>query len=102
MLLLLGSGPAWAFAPRGALTPILIIISLRLRLFTAVNFVARIDYLILEHGRLLLDRGSVVHGIWQRRASLFDDLGLLQIGLTAANLLVARTNPLSHFSLLQG
>ena len=59
MLLLLGSGLAWAFAPMRALTLILKIISLRLRLFT-VNFVARIDDLILEHGHLLFDRGVAI------------------------------------------
>ena len=59
MLLLLGSGLAWAFAPMRALTLILKIISLRLRLFT-VNFVARIDDLILEHGYLLFDRGVAI------------------------------------------
>ena len=59
MLLLLGSGLAWAFAPMRALTLILKIISLRLRLFT-VNFVARIDDLILEHGHLLFDRGAAI------------------------------------------
>ena len=61
MLLLLGSGLAWAFAPMRALTLILKSISLRLRLrlFT-VNFVARIDDLILEHGHLLFDRGAAI------------------------------------------
>ena len=100
MLLLLGSGLAWAFAPIGELTLILITISLRLRLFT-VNFVARVDDLILEHGDLLLNRRAISHILWQRRTPLFDAVyALLQVGLMAAKLLVARNTPLRHYFFL--
>ena len=100
MLLLLGSGLAWAFAPFGELTLIRITISLRLRIFT-VNFVARVDDLILEHGHLLLDRRAISHILGQRRTPLFDDVDAkLQVGLMAANLLVARTTPLRHYFFL--
>ena len=102
MLLLLGSGLAWAFVPIRALTLIFITISLRLRLST-INFVARIDDLILEHGPLLVDRLAVVQSTWQRRAPLFDDIdGLLQVGIMAAKLLVASTTSFRHKFLLQG
>ena len=73
MLLLLGSALAWAFALFGELTLIRNTISLRLRIFT-VNFVARVDDLILEHGHLLLDRRAISHILGQRRTPLIDDV----------------------------